>query len=89
VSDNEGCFELLAPADDPFIYVSHMSSLCTKIVKSRCGSFTRCSLLFEKKESNDRISTRLSRAYWPFLPLLHPGLECPAHGEKISYLYIL
>ena len=24
-----------------------------------------------KKEGNDRISSRLSRAYWPFLPLLH------------------
>ena len=24
-----------------------------------------------KKEGNDRISSRLSRAYWPFQPLLH------------------
>lgn len=58
--------------DDPFhfiIIIYHMYA--QRSSRADVGRPQGALTLSQKKESNDRISTRLSRAYWPFLPLLH------------------
>ena len=39
-----------------------------------------------KKEGNDRISSRLSRAYWPFQPLLHHPASASEPQPPLSLL---
>ena len=65
---------LLQKYRSPFIFIIHTSIyVCTKIVSSRCGSSQKK----KKHRGNDRISSRLSRAYWPSYHY-YTAARCPA-----------